>query len=753
MSLWQQNYSRFSTSYLPGRHHHDLDILNNSSLNFARPESPLASHTAQTAVARKELREQPRLKIDTNIYNASPSQYVRRWHHNGNKIINNNKNNSNNNGNNKGNNSNNKGNRNDGNSGVKPTSFDKDPSQAVGILNPSAVHTPPNCEPKAWWPQQQSQEHKVCHLQEDDLTRAHIKRHKISHALLDKYKGEQLKPGVHAVRFAIDMPTDESIQSSNSYATSPQDIESNRQMQSQELRINNSPFIRRASATEQGSYAYFSAPANTNPLLSVTFHNPADDNRHALRGALNGEGFNEIGMSSDKQAAGNMCSSSNMMNATPSLSPCSSTSSLNSTGALTPATAMMDKSHDAYSESPYQDSLYSSSPSNISSRSSPFLTTSYLPQGFQTNPFTENATNTNATNTNALASSHSSVRPKAKSISVENPSTDRRRAVHHSFSCPGVTRDSYSSVPWSPAVSFLANLADATVKTPLPDDEGQQVREYILGKVIGRGGFSTVREAYDGMDKLAVKIVKNNPENPDNDRIQTLLEREVTIWRALDHPNVVKMISVEETDYATFVFAEYCSGGTLLNYIKSFDNNRPGIPESMAHEIFKQIASSVRYLHKDMRLVHKDIKLDNILHYGDGIWKLGDFGLTEFQNAGANGFSNVSDDKSDPAGGSLAYCSPEQLRSKTSIRDPKSDIWSLGVVLYAMLTGQLPFNDAFQPRLQFKILNGRYDESLLDDANVSEDCKDLLRRMFKPKPEQRIDITEVMNSRWYLRAH
>src|SRR6185312_15451985 len=134
MSLWQQNYSRFSNSHLLGGHHHDLDILNNSSLNFARPESPLTSHTAQTAVARRKLREQPRLKIDTHIYNASSSQHVRRWqHNNGNKI-------------------NNNSNSNDGNSEVKPTNF---ASHAVGRIIPHAVHTPPNCEPKAWWPQQQ----------------------------------------------------------------------------------------------------------------------------------------------------------------------------------------------------------------------------------------------------------------------------------------------------------------------------------------------------------------------------------------------------------------------------------------------------------------------------------------------------------------------------------------------------------------------------------------------------------------------
>ncbi|CAG8849192.1 542_t:CDS:2, partial [Racocetra persica] len=139
-----------------------------------------------------------------------------------------------------------------------------------------------------------------------------------------------------------------------------------------------------------------------------------------------------------------------------------------------------------------------------------------------------------------------------------------------------------------------------------------------------------------------------------------LLDREIHIWRELFHPNIVPMIMCKEDDHATYVFSEYCSGG-------------------------------LRYLHNDMKLVHKDIKLDNILLDKEGTWKICDFGLTEFQN-NANGFDDLCDEE---AGGSIAYCAPEQARSKTSIKNPAVDIWSLGVVLYALMTNKLPFMDDF----------------------------------------------------------
>ncbi|CAG8713808.1 19505_t:CDS:2, partial [Cetraspora pellucida] len=332
-----------------------------------------------------------------------------------------------------------------------------------------------------------------------------------------------------------------------------------------------------------------------------------------------------------------------------------------------------------------------------------------------------------------MESSPLTIRQKLNVI-TENPFNNETR----SLSLPDmVTASSYENIPWSPAVNFLANLAQATTSKSMPDDEGQQIGDYIIGKVIGRGGFSTVKEAirmdnYSGMEKAAVKIV---------------LKNKICIWRALEHPNIVPMINVQEDDYATYIFSEYCSGGTLLDYVKKNSKGEgKGLDEDEARKIFLEIAEGLRYLHDDMRLVHKDIKLDNILLDKDGTWKICDFGLTEFQND-ANGFANLASCEEE-AGGSLAYCAPEQARSKVPLKDPAADIWSLGVVLYAIVVNHLPFMDDYAPRLQLKIINGRYDESALYDAGVSDDLQDLLKQIFKTNPKQRLTINQVLEHRW-----
>lgn len=337
------------------------------------------------------------------------------------------------------------------------------------------------------------------------------------------------------------------------------------------------------------------------------------------------------------------------------------------------------------------------------------------------------------------------IRQKSKNLS-----SDEGHFKTESRSLPDIVPYD-AETPWSPAAMFLSNFAHST-KKPLPDEEGQQVGEYIIGKVIGRGGFSTVKQAYTmnsysgSMESVAVKIVRNHPESQDNDRIQALLEREIAIWARLDHQNIVPMLSFEENDYATFIFSEYCPRGTLLQYIKTHGLcEGKGLDEDEARNIFLEIAEAIRYLHNDMRLVHKDIKLDNILLDKDDTWKICDFGLTEFQNE-ENGFNNIL--YNDLVGGSLAYCAPEQLRSPTPLKDASVDIWSLGVVLFAMITGQLPFSDSFEPRLQLKILNGRYDESMLDFAGVSDELKDLLKGMFKTKPDQRLTISQILEHQW-----
>ncbi|KAI1318244.1 hypothetical protein EDD11_006940 [Mortierella claussenii] len=368
-----------------------------------------------------------------------------------------------------------------------------------------------------------------------------------------------------------------------------------------------------------------------------------------------------------------------------------------------------------------------------------------------------------------------------------------------------VTSSSYSSLPYSPAVAFLSNFVEATAPRMALDEEGEQVGDFIMGKIIGHGGFSLVREAFaihlDGLvAQVAVKIVKTQTGLTDNDRVQRMLDKEIAIWSRLSHPNVLPFLAVEHLPTDTFVFCELCTGGNLLDYLtkqeaSSYMSPRAGVvvglDETHARLIFNQVAEAVRYLHEEKRIVHRDIKLENILQHEDGTWKICDFGLAEYQNDEAalyfgspmsptiynpraanqkgrqhspssmrsqsslgdrdgrfdeNNMEIEEEEQDDAVGGSLAYCSPEQLRSQKPLRCPSSDVWSLGVVLYALLTGRLPFQDEYEPRLQFQILNGRYE----DPTECSAEARDLLKNMFKSKPEERWKIGQVIDSTWCM---
>ncbi|KAE8145293.1 protein kinase [Aspergillus avenaceus] len=347
------------------------------------------------------------------------------------------------------------------------------------------------------------------------------------------------------------------------------------------------------------------------------------------------------------------------------------------------------------------------------------------------------------------------------------------------------SRRSTASSGKSPASMFLSMWSSGGEEpAPQPDDEGQMIgTEYVIGKQIGFGGFSTVKEAYKAEDgggtkRLAVKIVRkqvSGKSERENDEVQAEFDHEVRVWRYLSHPHVLTLDAVYETDYATFCFTKLAIGGTLFDLIRQ---NRRGIDMKLAKKYTYQLACALRYLHEDARVVHRDIKLENCLldpiELPDGSKAsnlvLCDFGMAEWMNIDNGGDSpDPYDDAADrpppktigPAGsstsvaGSLEYASPELLLSTSGLIDPSVDMWAFGVIAYAAIVGSRPFQDPFAPRIQSHILSGIWDRNAVlgDESDPSSNMEreyalELISGCLEMDVEKRWTIREALSSRW-----
>ncbi|KAI8089228.1 kinase-like domain-containing protein [Halteromyces radiatus] len=403
------------------------------------------------------------------------------------------------------------------------------------------------------------------------------------------------------------------------------------------------------------------------------------------------------------------------------------------------------------------------------------------------------------------SSSSTSTSPALKDIGVNIPHTQHRVARNKSVitrktsaPSPHVTCQSWEHLK-SPAATFLASFASPTVpssscfsptspqRTSLTgfyqeEQQGDEIDDYVMNQVIGCGGFSTVRKGYciSNGQTVAIKIIKKkNTETEDHH-----LERELEIWQSLDHPNVVRIQKVLETDHATYVVCDYCSHGTLLERLQA-QPTRP-LSDQEKKQLFLQLCKVVDHLHRWCNVVHKDIKLDNILLDDDCNIKLCDFGLAVYQRHTTmtshlsslqqqqqqehqqqktmqhdNNNNNNNDDDVDTTlaaatsslstatssavGGSLAYCAPEQIKASHVLTCPKTDIWSLGVVLFAMFAGRLPFDDDYDVRLRQTILSGRYQ---VPDS-FSPELTDLISHCLDPNPETRYSLDDIMKHPWW----
>ncbi|KAL1914519.1 uncharacterized protein VTP21DRAFT_8233 [Calcarisporiella thermophila] len=266
---------------------------------------------------------------------------------------------------------------------------------------------------------------------------------------------------------------------------------------------------------------------------------------------------------------------------------------------------------------------------------------------------------------------------------------------------------------------------------------------YTLTKTLGAGSMGKVKLGVHNTtgEKFAIKIIprthnnsggrKSRPEKNENREIRTI--REGSIMLLLHHPYIVGLREMMVLPNYYYMVFEFVDGAQLLDYIISHGK----IKEKQARKFIRQIVSALDYCHRNS-IVHRDLKIENIL-----ISKMGDVKIIDF------GLSNLySPDKLlSTFCGSLYFAAPELLNAKM-YTGPEVDIWSLGIVLYVLVCGKVPFDDQSMPALHAKIKRG-----IVEYPNyLSSECKHLISRMLVTDPSQRATLTEIMEHPWLNRG-
>ncbi|XP_066552540.1 serine/threonine-protein kinase MARK1 isoform X6 [Amia ocellicauda] len=270
-------------------------------------------------------------------------------------------------------------------------------------------------------------------------------------------------------------------------------------------------------------------------------------------------------------------------------------------------------------------------------------------------------------------------------------------------------------------------------------DEQPHIGNYRLLKTIGKGNFAKVklaRHVLTGREvsetagthrsPVAVKIIDKTQLNPTS--LQKLF-REVRIMKILNHPNIVKLFEVIETEKTLYLVMEYASGGEVFDYLVAHGRMK----EKEARAKFRQIVSAVQYCHQK-RIVHRDLKAENLLLDADMNIKIADFGFSNEFTIG---------NKLDTFCGSPPYAAPELFQGK-KYDGPEVDVWSLGVILYTLVSGSLPFDGQNLKELRERVLRGKYRIPFY----MSTDCENLLKKLLVLNPVKRGSLEQIMKDRW-----
>ena len=348
-------------------------------------------------------------------------------------------------------------------------------------------------------------------------------------------------------------------------------------------------------------------------------------------------------------------------------------------------------------------------------------------------------------------------------------------------------RSNSTNTSISPAHAFLSSWSRdggsaEPAPEPKPDDEGQAIgmnNEYIIGRTINQGGFGVIKEVHsitDSGDRIvrAVKVVRKAIPDKDangNEKAQQELEHEVSVWRHLDHHHILRLHAVYESDFATFCVMDLNMGGTLFDIVRksrssaSANDGRRGLQPEVAKNYAHQLACALRYLHEDIRVCHRDVKLENCLidmsgpdggtHGGN--LRLCDFGLADFlhSDSGVDDMSTERFDAIPPAAvssviGTLEYASPKGLSVNRKLFETAGDVWAFGVIVYALCTGDLPFKHSMPSKTVDLILQAEWDDVALKQAAAGSDAAiELVRGCLERDIDLRMTVGEALESPWF----
>ncbi|TPX31275.1 hypothetical protein SeMB42_g07784 [Synchytrium endobioticum] len=283
--------------------------------------------------------------------------------------------------------------------------------------------------------------------------------------------------------------------------------------------------------------------------------------------------------------------------------------------------------------------------------------------------------------------------------------------------------------------SYVLAFLEAWLENhPMGSGDNKQVQsvrvgDYILKKTIGQGTFGKVKLAEHAITKELVAIKVIEKASVKTQKQKNSVQREVRLMKLLYHPHIVETLDIVETDDHIYIVMEYAAGGELFDYIVSHGM----IKEKEARMFFRQVLSAVAFCHQNS-VIHRDLKPENLLLDAHKNIRIIDFG-----------FGNTFHRERflDTYCGSPFYAAPEMIKGVRYV-GPEVDVWSLGVILYALLSGRLPFDAVTMNELYEHISSGKYQVP----SHFTSDMTHLISRMLTVDPKKRATLKEVIEHRW-----